>query len=94
MRLLALLLALSTGQDGSAPEQLARVEQFFQPYCGVERLFRLIDTFLQKSDRQGKPVTGYDATIGYPTRVVIDPAAMVSDDELSIWVRDFVATRR
>jgi hypothetical protein len=156
MRLLALLLALSTGQDGSAPEQLARararwtavgpaeyeyvfslgglshsppfpevvrcrvrrdetrvepitwqnpmgardlpsaarIDQFFLPYCGVERLFKLIDTFLQKSQRGEKPVIEYDPTIGYPTRVVIDPAATVSDDELSILVRDFAATRR
>jgi hypothetical protein len=155
MKLLALLLALSAGQSGSAAEQLtqararwtavgpaeyeyvfsldglshsppfpevvrcrvrrdeasiepitwqnpmgardlpsaARIDQFFLPYCGVERLFKLIDTFLQKSERGRRPVTEYDPTLGYPTRIVIDPFVWVSDDELSIWVRDFRTSR-
>jgi hypothetical protein len=155
MQVLALLLTLSAGQNGGAPEQLARararwmavgpaeyaytlslgglppappfpdiircrvrrdgasveplswqnpmgdrelppaarIEGFFLPYCSIERLFKLIDTFLQKSDGRQKPVIEYDPTLGYPTRVVIDPRRMVSDDELDVWLRDFVTSR-
>ena len=69
-------------------------------YCGVSVLFDRIELDLKRA--QGQPPVGdplralwrapaiaYDAERGFPTRVVIDPAAQSVDDEEIFFVEGF-----
>jgi hypothetical protein len=98
-------------KDGSSSDSawIAGWRRESKNYCGMEKLFGVIETYLNKqlsqrpSDgRDGDtmrplwhvPVTEYDSNLGFPTRVELDPAMLRSDDELRFRVQDFVAIRR
>ena len=56
-------------------------------YSTVERLFAFIRTAWARTP--SKMDVEYDQARGYPTRLCVDPAANVSDDEFGFLVTDF-----
>jgi hypothetical protein len=59
----------------------------FRRYATIESLFGTVDTAISK--RVYKLEVQYDATRGFPTKIVINPSKMIMDDETGYYVTDF-----
>ena len=59
-------------------------QDFFRKHGTIESLFDTVDSAISRGVY--KLVVQYDATLGFPTSIVIDPSRMITDDQTGYYV--------
>ena len=75
---------ITTSADNPVDE--AQVNDFYQPYNTIEKVFEYIGNAVDEAD---KTTIEYDPTYGFPTEVAIDWIELATDDEIYLTLTNF-----
>jgi len=78
--------SIQTSPDNPVDE--AQVNEFYQPYNTIEKVFDYVGKAVNEAD---KTTIEYDSTYGFPTDVSVDRNELATDDELYLTISNFEA---
>jgi hypothetical protein len=76
--------SIKTSADNPVDE--AQVNEFYQPYNTIEKVFDYVGDAVNEAD---KTTIDYDSTYGFPTEVAIDWIELAADDEIYLTLTNF-----